>query len=611
VATLGQMRFASQVLSIRPTSSEMKNYLLTWYGLTDLRAALGFEESDGPVLSALRSREFSDVIILAYTDPDKPQKIDDTLLEEWEERVTTPEGSLAPVSRAYIQEVVDLVCNTHAGHDLFGQWLQGRLLNLGINVTIQITPQKLKKLNDAVGIYQAATAAVETVLRDESEKYLTTHISPGTPVMAYTWALIARSNPHLKIRVISNSDPRNPPERIELPKTLLNSAINPSAERISSLKDYDLVIHLLGEQTIPVLFGVRQFRSKNHLILTTKEFESEARRLAKAIDISTTPVVVPDPFKPADTRRAIAKQVGRLIDGARVAVNMTGGTKLMFAGALSACWELGLDPFYFEIKKHDVIFLRDGSRVPFVGISDVKDFFDVENYRIVSSGRSFEDSNFLTNARSSVTHEIWERRHSLSELYREPGFQKMLKETDRFWGSDVMAKKFSFVWSSGEASFDGHGAAHLVLGGKKLDVASKDFFSFLSGGWLEDYVYGLLRPLEIDGTIRGLRVGPVVGFSQNEATDRDLLAQEFDCIFTDGKRMWIIECKAGNVLQEAIQKLENNLRVYGGVASKGILVSSKQLNRTQKTRVERSASITFIDPNELSTEALRRIVLKA
>ena len=587
----------------------MKNYLLTWYGLTDLRAALGFEESDGPVLSALRNREFSDVIILAYTDPDKPQKIEDELREEWEERVTAPEGSSPPVSRAHIQEFVDLVCNTHAGHDLFSQWLQGRLLNLGIKVTMQLIPQKLKKLNDAVGIHQAATAAVEIALRDESEKCLTTHISPGTPVMAYTWALIARSNPHLKIRVISNSDPRNPPERIELPVTLLNSAINPPTQTVSSLKDYDLVIHLLGEQTIPVLFGVRQFHSKNHMILTTREFESEARRLAKAIGISTTPVVIPDPFKPADTRRAVAKQVGKLIDGARVAVNMTGGTKLMFAGALSACWELGLDPFYFEIKKHDVIFLRDGSRIPFVGISDVKDFFDAENFNIVSSGRSVEDSDFPKNSSLSVTHEIWQRRHSLSELYREPNFQAMLRETDRYGGTDVMAKKFSFVWSSGEASFDGRGAAHLVLNGKKLDVVSKDFFSFLSGGWLEEYVYGLLRPLELDGTIRDLRVGLVVGFSQNNVADPELVAQEFDCIFTDGKRMWIVECKAGNVLQEAIQKLVNNLRVYGGVASKGILVSSKQLSRTQKTRVERSASITFIDPNELSTEALRRIVL--
>ena len=42
----------------------MKHYLLTWYGMTDLRAALSLEDTDGPVLSALRTGEYSDVVIL-------------------------------------------------------------------------------------------------------------------------------------------------------------------------------------------------------------------------------------------------------------------------------------------------------------------------------------------------------------------------------------------------------------------------------------------------------------------------------------------------------------------------------------------------------------------
>ena len=49
----------------------MKHYLLTWYRITDLRAGLGFERSEGPVFGALRSGEFSDVVILAYSVPEK------------------------------------------------------------------------------------------------------------------------------------------------------------------------------------------------------------------------------------------------------------------------------------------------------------------------------------------------------------------------------------------------------------------------------------------------------------------------------------------------------------------------------------------------------------
>jgi hypothetical protein len=31
----------------------MKKFLLTWYGITDFRASLGFENTDGPIAGAL------------------------------------------------------------------------------------------------------------------------------------------------------------------------------------------------------------------------------------------------------------------------------------------------------------------------------------------------------------------------------------------------------------------------------------------------------------------------------------------------------------------------------------------------------------------------------
>jgi hypothetical protein len=49
----------------------MKRYLLAWYGITDLRAAFGVGELGGPVLGALRTGDFTDATVLAYTDPGK------------------------------------------------------------------------------------------------------------------------------------------------------------------------------------------------------------------------------------------------------------------------------------------------------------------------------------------------------------------------------------------------------------------------------------------------------------------------------------------------------------------------------------------------------------
>jgi hypothetical protein len=580
----------------------MKDYLLTWYGLTDLRAALGLDDTEGPVLSALKTGDYSNVVILAYTNPDKEQLgFDSTLRDEWEKWRTAPSGGQPALSREKVQEFVDAVSNTEAGHEIFRQWLHRELKPLGLQVAIQVLPHSLKQLNDATGIYNAAASAVRVALEDPDDKRVTTYVSPGTPVMAYTWALIARSNPRLHIGVVSSSDPRKPPEQIELPKALLDTSISASARPEAESPEYDLVIHLLGEQTIPVLFGMRQFQTEHNIILTTKEYEAAARRLAKVAGIAPNPVIVPDPFKPADTRKAITKQVNKRPGDAKIAVNMTGGTKLMFAGALSACWELGLDPFYFEIRHHNVIFLRDGTHVPFVGISDIEDFLRAGDFRTASAGRW----NSTQEARLPTTQELWRRRDSLRGLYKTREFLTFAHK----WDSD--RAPFSFSWNGGEASLDQDSATRLVLKDAAIDVPTRGYFQFLSGGWLEEYVYSLLRPLEEQGVIRDVRVGFEVGYREDSTSKAPQRAQEFDCVFTDGKRLWIVECKAGPVRQEAIQKLENNVKLYGGVAARGILISSFPLTEANRHRLKMLPAICAVQAEELSTETLKTIVLNA
>lgn len=72
--------------------------------------------------------------------------------------------------------------------------------------------------------------------------------------------------------------------------------------------------------------------------------------------------------------------------------------------------------------------------------------------------------------------------------------------------------------------------------------------------------------------------------------------------------LWLVECKAGTVKQVDIQKLENNLRVYGGVAARGILVTSFPLTPAHVSRISSSTSICAVHPQILSTEVLRDIV---
>src|SRR3954452_3686500 len=113
---LEPMRFESPE-SMTGKTTDMKHYLLTWYGVTDLRAALGFEDTAGPVLSALKAGEFTDVVILAYTDAERNQDaFIGALREQWEEWAITPVPDRAPLSRDESQRFVDAVSNTVSGH---------------------------------------------------------------------------------------------------------------------------------------------------------------------------------------------------------------------------------------------------------------------------------------------------------------------------------------------------------------------------------------------------------------------------------------------------------------------------------------------------------------
>ena len=589
----------------------MKHYLLSWYGMTDLRAALGLDESGGPVLGALRTGEYTDAVILAYTNPEKEQTtFGGALRAEWEAWAGTPARERAPLPANKSHEVVDALSNTETGHELFRVWLEDQLSTLGVNVEIQVLPQNLKRLNDASGIYDAATTAMRVALNDPADKQVTAHLSPGTPVMAYTWALIVRSNPQLSFGVISSSDPRRPPERIDLPKALLSSSIVPVGGSEPASREYDVVLHLLGEQTIPVVFGMRQFRSVMDVILTTKEYEDVALRLAEAVGMERRPVIISDPFKPAATRRAITTQVETLPSDARIAVNMTGGTKLMFAGALSACWELGLDPFYFEIRHHTAIFLRDGSSVPFVGISNIEDFIAASDFVTLNPGKWPIEANAVRNRRLTVTPTIWQERAALRGLYTSKEFLDFGNNYDRHqpaYERDELA--FDFKWKSGEVSVAKGSAPKLVLNQKHIDVPRKGLFPFIQGGWLEEYVYLLLAPLQEEGLISDVRVGYEPGYPDGASYDWG--AQEFDCAFTDGKRLWIVECKAGPVRQGAVQKLENILRRYGGIAARGLLVSSFPLSDAIQKRVDRIDSVTFVQPDFLTTDGLRMVITAA
>jgi hypothetical protein len=73
------------------------------------------------------------------------------------------------------------------------------------------------------------------------------------------------------------------------------------------------------------------------------------------------------------------------------------------------------------------------------------------------------------------------------------------------------------------------------------------------------------------------------------------LYQEIDIVFTNGKSLYIIECKAGNVRTADVMKLQNIVSHFGGVEGKGLLISAfKPYNNVVRRKRDEARNVNLI-----------------
>ena len=124
----------------------MKNILICWIGLTDIRASKNEESAGlGPIAQAVAARGFSEIVLIS--------------------------NLLSEVNAAYVT------------------WL-----NQLTDASISLHEKKLTGPTRFGEIYEAAVGVVlETRKRHGKDIALTFHISPGTPAMAAVWIILAKT----------------------------------------------------------------------------------------------------------------------------------------------------------------------------------------------------------------------------------------------------------------------------------------------------------------------------------------------------------------------------------------------------------------------------------
>ena len=144
----------------------MKKFLLTWYGITDFRASLGFENTDGPIAAALAAEAYSEVVILCYTraDNDSPECIETqkSFSEELVAIRTKQQQNDWTTTIAFVSKFA----NTDAAHKHFIGCLKSRTQDVD-SVRISFKSEILRELNDTEGIYACAVRALDWVAKEK------------------------------------------------------------------------------------------------------------------------------------------------------------------------------------------------------------------------------------------------------------------------------------------------------------------------------------------------------------------------------------------------------------------------------------------------------------
>ena len=337
------------------------------------------------------------------------------------------------------------------------------------------------------------------------------------------------------------------------------------------------VFHLAGDQILPNYMAITATNAPWHLFLASDRTAWQKDRLVPEFPDRNVLMNTVDPFSyraSADVFNSLRPKLG----AARIAVNVTGGTKLMAAAALDFCRSVGGTPIYIDTDRRKIHVLSDGeSCMPLPpAIQDVASFVRLAGYHVMSEGRTPDDPTVA--ARSDLTRKWWRSRRSLHRFL--PRFGALADGGMAMTMPDEYPRLVREMLDAAPPPFRSAWAAAFPENCHDWRESCR----YAAGVWFEEFC---LRRLAGTSSFRDVRMNVVAGLPG----EGDNAGQELDIACTDGFSLYIVECKSGSIRQEHVQKLENNVATFGGAFGRGCLASSGDRPGPQRRRIENSRTI--------------------
>ncbi len=331
-------------------------------------------------------------------------------------------------------------------------------------------------------------------------------------------------------------------------------------------------ICLVSDQPIPNMIPVfmDQFLPDEIILINTRDKAIQSERLSEIFKAKNIKVYEErtDSMDYTITSN-IVKKITEDFRDSELILNITGGTKMMSLGAFEA----------FITAKHNpskILYVDTQNRV-------VREIYPSNNQLKFSESITLEDylkSYGYVVERSSDPNRYDYRlendlKDNINNLIEFSGYINRLINYSVRGSFKIRPDKSLFTNKSFVSVirlFEKYG--YLSIKDYKLDFQTTENFQFITGGWLEYYVYK--------------KIAKILNKNKNLLMNAVLTANGFcnevDVIFVYMNQLYLVECKSGK-WDRNFFKIETLIRNMGGTFGKAMLVAFGEVSSVFKKRI--------------------------
>jgi len=344
----------------------------------------------------------------------------------------------------------------------------------------------------------------------------------------------------------------------------------------------DTMVLLVSEQAAPNLLPVLDPTLKPHdaVLVVSSKMESRARDLETVLGeagVRTSRIDLENEHDFGQMQEAILK-IAASRDAQSIALNVTGGTKLMALAAQSvatmAKWRL----FYVDVDTDEVIWLeKDANRQPLHQQLRLRHYLRGYGFELEEKGKRPHLSQQHDDLLRTLIVQVGSLEKPLAQLNwlaQQGEDRKTLRvqfssEQQKNRGLDALLRNFEE-------------AGVLTVRDGAVHFSGEVDRDFAKGGWLETHVF---RAVCAAGSVLDLRDKA----ANLTVTDGGGVKNELDVAFMARNRLFVIECKTARMdrteapkANETLFKLSEICRRVGGLGTRGMLASYRKIGEAEK-----------------------------